>query len=105
MTVGELMGRINARELTEWSAYETVTGPIGPERADLHAAMIAAAITNAMGGKAGNKPATPDDFMPVWDEQARAAGGRPQQTTEEQITMARALIGRRPGSNGGEQRA
>lgn len=34
MTVGELLERIDARELTEWQAFEVVHGPIGPEWRD-----------------------------------------------------------------------
>ena len=93
MTVGELMGRINSRELTEWSAYERVAGVLGPERDDLHAAMICASVTNAM--KAKGPDAEPADFLPVWDEAERTPDGRrrpEQQTPEQQIAAAKAAF-------------
>jgi|SRR5699024_10309356 len=66
MTVRELLSRIESRELTEWAAYERVTGPLGPERADIHAGIIASTIANANRGKGGKK-AKPKDFIPKWD--------------------------------------
>lgn len=93
MTVGDLMNRIDSRELTEWSAYERVAGPLGPERDDLHTAMICTAITNAMKGKGPD--AKPEDFMPVWDEADQTPDGRRRprpQTPEEQIAAAQAAL-------------
>lgn len=80
MPVRELLARVDSRELAEWMAYEQVTGPLGPERADIHAGIIAAAIHNANTGKRGRK-AKPRDFIPRWD---RAA-----QTWEEQLAVIR----------------
>lgn len=89
MTVGELLSRIDSRELLEWSAYERVHGPIGPDRADTQAAVIASTIARTMGGKKARRFKL-SDFIPVWDR-------RPQ-TWEEQLaavrTMNRALGGR-----------
>lgn len=70
MTVGELLARISSRELTEWRAYETITGPLGPPRADLHAGIIAATIANIHRGK-GSRALAPGDFIPRWDRRPR----------------------------------
>lgn len=53
-------------------AYERVTGPLGPERADQHAAIIAATVANAMKGKKG-RAFKPADFIPKWDQRQPAA--------------------------------
>lgn len=82
MPVAELLQRVSSRELTEWRAYESVAGPLGPERGDVQAAIIAATVANAFRGK--GKPATPADFMPEWDRQ-------PTQTVEEMVSIAYAL--------------
>jgi hypothetical protein len=58
-------------------AYERVTGPIGPERADRHAAIVAATVANAMRGKKG-RTYKPEDFIPRWD-----AGAPPEQRQEQ----------------------
>lgn len=34
MTVGELLDRIDAKEITEWMAYELVTGPLDSKYSD-----------------------------------------------------------------------
>ncbi len=47
MTVGELDFRLTSSELTEWMAYENLTGPLGRKRQDIQAATIAAVIANA----------------------------------------------------------
>lgn len=77
MTVRELLARIDSRELSEWVAYEQITGPLGPERSDIHAGIIAATIANSNRGK-GSKKAKPADFIPKWD--------KPKQDTAQQLT-------------------
>jgi hypothetical protein len=64
-TVGELLTRIDSRELTEWEAYERVAGPVGPERLDHLMAMLQATIANVNRGKS-QRPYRPDQFMPEW---------------------------------------
>ena len=44
--VGELGARISARELSEWAAFERIEGPLGLERADMQAAIVASVIAN-----------------------------------------------------------
>lgn len=58
--------RTSSAELTEWMAYERVTGPLGPERLDLLHGIQTAVIANANRGK-GSRKATPKDFIPTWD--------------------------------------
>lgn len=70
MTVGELLARVSSAELTEWIAYEQVTGILGPERLDLLHSITAAAVANTARGK-GQRAARPADFVPKWDQAAR----------------------------------
>ena len=63
MTRGELLGRVSARELTEWAAYERVAGPLGPARADFLATMTAFYVVSALGAK----KARLDKMLPSWD--------------------------------------
>ncbi|MCP2339160.1 phage tail assembly protein T [Actinomadura rupiterrae] len=67
MTVGRLLATIDARELAEWSAYERVAGPLGPDRGDYQAAIIAATIANGNRDEK-SEPFTPADFLPDWDQ-------------------------------------
>ncbi|WP_240503007.1 phage tail assembly protein T [Streptomyces prasinopilosus] len=62
----ELLARTTSAELTEWMAYERVTGPLGPERLDLLHGILSATVANAARGK--GKKATPKDFIPEWDQ-------------------------------------
>ncbi|MGI5443395.1 phage tail assembly protein T [Streptomyces shenzhenensis] len=56
--------------MTEWMAYESVTGPLGPRRLDALFAMLTATVANTARGK-GTKAAAPKDFMPEWDRGAK----------------------------------
>lgn len=71
MPVVELLRRTPSRELSEWQAYERITGPLGPARDDLHAGIIAATIANSNRGK-GQAPYKPSQFIPKWDPQPQA---------------------------------
>lgn len=55
MTVADLDSRLSSAELTEWMAFEKMTGPLGRRRNDIQAATIAATIANANRGKGGKK--------------------------------------------------
>ena len=55
-------------------AFERVEGPIGMERADMHAAIVASVIANSNRGK-GQKAFKPEDFMPNWDQAGRGPAG------------------------------
>jgi hypothetical protein len=64
MPVRELLARTSSRELTEWIAFEKVTGPLDSRlRTDIAAGIVAATVHNAQGAK---RKAKPSDFMPTW---------------------------------------
>ncbi|MGK5529366.1 phage tail assembly protein T [Streptomyces sp. URMC 129] len=52
--------------MTEWMAYERVTGPLGPERGDLLHGILAAVIANSGAGRR-RRLRRPQDFIPKWD--------------------------------------
>lgn len=60
MTVGEIGERMSALELTEWIAYNRIE-PIGPQRADLAAGIVASTVANAHRSKGPSFK--PQDFM------------------------------------------
>lgn len=64
MPVRELLARTSSRELTEWQAYEKITGPLDARlRGDISAGIIASTVANSAGSK---KKLKPSDFMPTW---------------------------------------
>jgi hypothetical protein len=64
MTVRELLARISSLELSEWMAYEKVTGPLDSRlRGDISAGIVAATVANSASRKA---KASPRDFIPTW---------------------------------------
>ena len=81
--MGDLLARIDSRELTEWAAYEQVCGPLGPVRGDYNAAVVAATVHNAMAGKKGRRTKL-KEFMIDW-------GARRAQTWEEQLAAVRVM--------------
>ncbi|WP_076784714.1 phage tail assembly protein T [Parafrankia discariae] len=82
MTVGELLARIDSREITAWAAYEQVHGPLGPVRGDYQAALIAATITNMLASKKGVRKKLAD-FLLEWDHKP--------QTWEDQLAAVRSM--------------
>jgi hypothetical protein len=86
MTVRELLARTTSRELTEWQAYERVSGPLDARlRTDIAASILAATVANSAGGKKRAKPA---DFMPVWFKRKRT----PEEIWQ-QVMKANAALG------------
>lgn len=79
MTVREAQARIDSREFAEWLAYERVAGPLGGERGDLHAAIVAATVHNLW----AKKPRKLRDFYPTW--------ARRKQSPEEMLAWAKTL--------------
>jgi hypothetical protein len=70
MPVRELLARTTSRELTEWQAYEQVTGPLDLRlRTEIAASIVAATVHNASGAKTRAKAA---DFMPTWFRRKRS---------------------------------
>lgn len=64
MTLAELGERMTAREFLAWQAFDAVE-PIGGERLDLAAGIVAATIANANRDAKRTKPFKPADFMPL----------------------------------------
>lgn len=60
-TVGELETSMSSSEYSHWLAFYQLY-PFGPERDNLHAAIIAATVANVHRGKQ-QTPFTPDSFM------------------------------------------
>jgi hypothetical protein len=55
---------MSAREYAAWQAFDAVE-PIGGERLDLAAGIVAAAVANAARDPRRSKPFFPADFMPL----------------------------------------
>lgn len=83
MTVADLDARLTSSELTEWMAYEKLTGPLGRRRADIQAATIAATIANASRTK-GKKFKVKDFLIPYGEK------NRPR-TGEEMLALVREI--------------
>lgn len=79
MTRSEMLARVSSAELTEWAAYERVTGRLGDERGDIQAALTAYYVVQALGAK----KARLDKMMPRWD--------RPPQDWRQMKSIAEAL--------------
>lgn len=87
MPVRELLARTTSRELTEWQAYERVTGPLDARlRGDISAGIIAATVANSNGAK---KKAKPADFLPTWFKRRKT----PQEIWSEVMKANTALGG------------
>lgn len=76
----ELLARISSRELTEWAVFEREYGPLGPERGDWQAAVVAHTLATVHGAKNAKLA----DFLPRW-------GPKPRQTGEEQLALFKGL--------------
>ena len=80
MSVKRCMDEINSAEFTEWTAYDMLD-PIGDERADLHAGIVASSVIRAACPKADVKPI---DFMPDFDGlREKRKKKKTRQTVEE----------------------
>jgi hypothetical protein len=76
---------MSSRELTEWMAFEQIDGPVGSQREDLRAGVVAATIANCHRSKG---PAfKPTDFMPYYE--------RPRTDPDAALAALRAAIGRK----------
>lgn len=64
MPVRELLARTSSMELSEWVAYERLTGPLDSRlRGDIAAGIVASTVANSGGGK---RKAKVSDFLPTW---------------------------------------
>lgn len=61
-----MLADLSSAEITEWAAYEQITGPLGPRRMDILVAQLCAVVANANRGKGGKK-AQAKDFLPEWN--------------------------------------
>lgn len=74
MTVWELESRLSSSELSEWMAYEKITGPLGRRRQDIQAATVAMTIANANRGR--GKKFKISDFLVPYDTLGRRKSPR-----------------------------
>lgn len=82
-----MLARMSSREITEWMAYERVTGPLDVRlRGEIAASIIAATVHNAAGAKTRAKPS---DFMPSWFKRRKT----PQEIWQEVLKVNSALGG------------
>jgi len=77
-----MLDRISSSELSEWAVYEREFGPLGPDRHDHLAALVASTVANTV-SKHRFRPA---DFMPRW------ASKRRRQTGRQQLEILRAFV-------------
>jgi len=61
-TVGELLDRVDSRELTEWMAFDAIE-PIGSWRDDYNSGMLCSLLAN-INRRKGAAPIPPQAFMP-----------------------------------------
>ncbi len=66
MTVEELGERMSGLELQEWMAFDRLS-PIGDDRGDLQAGIIASTVANAH--RSRGRPFRPQDFMPFLQQE------------------------------------
>ena len=83
--MAELEATMSSRELSEWMAYERVDGPVGPQREDLRAGIIAATVANCHRSK--GVAFKPTDFMPYYE--------RPRTDPDAGLAALRAAIARK----------
>lgn len=77
-----MLDGMTAAQMAEWVAYHEMD-PIGQERGDLQAAIVAATVANSVRHK--GRAAKPSDFMPRWRPRRR-------QTTEEMNSILLAAM-------------
>ncbi|NYE40684.1 phage tail assembly protein T [Streptomyces fulvorobeus] len=73
---------MDSDEITEWIAYERVTGPLGPRRGDVLHGIHTAVVANTAAGK--GRKARPADFIPEWDQDR-------EPDAEQMLATARAV--------------
>lgn len=83
--MAELLSRVSSRELSEWAAFEREYGPLGPERGDWQAALVAHVVAGASGGKRTKI----SDFLIRWANRPK------RQSSDDVLTVFRALASQR----------
>ncbi|WP_158632379.1 DUF4035 domain-containing protein [Micromonospora sp. Llam0] len=92
---------MDSREISGWMAYERVTGPLGPARGDIQAAIVASTIANSNRGKRG-KRYRPEDFIPEWDRPEMETGPQDEHDHLRLIKQLNAQMGGRTRRRGGD---
>lgn len=87
-----MLADMDSAEITEWMAYEQISGPLGPERSDVLSSILAATTANTARGK-GQSAKEPKDFMPAWDQGATPGPGDWQQMLATAKSLTRRLGG------------
>ena len=77
----EFYSRVTSSEVTDWMAFLKTDGPPGGKRLDLAAGIIAATVANVNRGKS-QKPFSPADFVPDFDDRPKQS-----QSWEEQMAL------------------
>jgi hypothetical protein len=75
MPLADLLSRTTSAEIALWRAFESIE-PIGPQRGDFQAAVVAAAVVNMLKGRKA-RPVVISDFLYF-------AGERPAPPTRKQ---------------------
>ena len=65
-----MLADMDSDELTDWIAYEQITGPLGPTRYDVLHGIHTAVTANTTAAK--GRKARPRDFIPEWDHSRKA---------------------------------
>lgn len=68
MTVRQLLGSIDSRELTEWQVYERDNGPFGGERLDILAARVLAMIYRVNADPKAQTKISESQFLIKWND-------------------------------------
>lgn len=69
-----MLADMGSDEITEWMAYERVTGPLGPGRYDVLHGIHTAVVANTAAAK--GRKARPRDFIPEWDQDREPDAGQ-----------------------------
>lgn len=93
MTVADLDSRLESYELTEWMAFERITGPLGRRRGDIQSAMVAAVVANANRTKTSRKFKITDFLIPYGERDRKS----PEQMLEAVKSLNKALGGEERG--------
>lgn len=80
----ELESQLSSSELTEWMAYERMTGPLGRRRSDIQAAVIAQMVYEVNRSKKAKRSKL-RDFIPDYGKQRR------QKTPDEILGTLRSI--------------
>lgn len=82
-----MLAGMSSRELSEWMAYERLTGPLDDRlRGEINAGMIAATVSNSAGAK---RKAKVTDFLVTWFKRKRT----PEELWQEVMKANTALGG------------